>query len=297
MVGCDASGVAPDGCTWIDVADRGSDTFEFLSYAHARGRRYVIRSAKDRKLEGEDHVGGDRIHQYLHHYARDLPTLGTRTIELPAQAGKRDARHAKVRVAAGPVTLAPQRWTRGKHDGRAIDTWVIHVKELDAPAGVEPLEWVLLSNLPAENFGQACRLVDYYAVRPVLEDYHKGMKTGLGIERLQFEHAERLEPAIALLSVIAALLLGLRHAARQEDAERTAAAAVVPLLWVRVLSVKLHGRPRDDLSVGEFLRGVARLGGHLGRKHDGPPGWLTLWRGWHDLQLMIQGAQLLRGGP
>ena len=131
----------------------------------------------------------------------------------------------------------------------------------------------------------------------VIEDYHKGMKTGLGIERLQFEHAERLEPAIALLSVIAALLLGLRHAARQEDAERTAAAAVVPLLWVRVLSVKLHGRPRDDLSVGEFLRGVARLGGHLGRKHDGPPGWLTLWRGWHDLQLMIQGAQLLRGGP
>ncbi len=303
MAGCEASGIAPQGCTWIDVADRGSDTFEFLAYEHAHGRRYVIRSARNRRLGGEDHVGDDRIHQHLHAYARDLPQLGTRTIEVSAQAGKRQARQASVRVAAGPVMLEPQRWTRGEHDGRAIDTWVIHVKEIDPPPGspglppgVAPLEWILLSNLPAENFGQACQLIDFYAVRPIIEDYHKGLKTGMGIEHLQFEHADRLEPAIALLSVIAALLLQLRHAARQKDADVTAARTIVPLLWVRVLSVKLHGRPRDDLSVREFLFGVARLGGHLGRKGDGPPGWLTLWRGWNDLQRMVQGVLALRGG-
>lgn len=298
MAGCQACGgdVPDDGCVWIDIADRGSDTFEFLSYEHAHGRTYVIRSAKDRRLDGEDHVGDDRIHQHLHAYARDLPELGLRTVEVSRQAGKRKARQANVRVAAGPVSLAPSRWTRGEHDGRSIDLWVIHVREIDAPAGVEPLEWILLSNLPAASFPQVCQLIDFYACRPIIEDYHKALKTGMGIERLQFEHAERLEPAIALLSVIAALLLQLRQAARQRDADVTAAGMIVPLLWVRVLSVKLHGRPRDDLSVQEFLRGIARLGGHLGRKGDGPPGWLTLWRGWYDLQLMIQGALAVRGG-
>jgi hypothetical protein len=172
------------------------------------------------------------------------------------------------------------------------------VKEVDAPGGVKrPLEWILLSNLPAASFGQACQLVDFYACRPVIEDYHKAIKTGLGIEHMQFEHAQRLEPAIALLSVVGALLLELREAARQRDADVTAATSIVPALFVRVLSARLHGQARDDLSVRQFVIGVARLGGFLARKGDGMPGWQTLWRGWHNLQLLVDGAQLLRDGP
>ncbi|HEX4589261.1 MAG TPA: IS4 family transposase, partial [Gemmataceae bacterium] len=34
------------------------------------------------------------------------------------------------------------------------------------------------------------------------------------------------------------------------------------------------------------------LGGFLGRKHDGEPGVLTLWRGYQRLQDMLQGYQL-----
>ena len=82
---------------------------------------------------------------------------------------------------------------------------------------------------------------------------------------------------------------------RRRDAEVTPARTIVPMIFVRVLSAQLHGQVRDDLSVREFLFGVASLGGHLGRKGDGPPGWLTLWRGWNDLQLMVQGALALRG--
>jgi hypothetical protein len=299
MIGCRACGDAPAGCTWIDIADRGADTFEFLSYEHAHGRKYVIRSAKNRTLPGFDHLGDDRIHDHLHEYARDLPTLGTRTLDVPAKAGKHKARVAQVRLAAGPLTLSPTRWTRGEHDGRSIDTWVVHVKEIDAPCDVKPLEWILLSNLPAQNFRQATQLIDFYACRPVIEDYHKGLKTGLGIEHLQFEQAERLEPVIALLSVIGALLLQLRQAARQPDADLTLAKSIVPTPFVRVLAAKLYGQTRneDDLSVREFFIGVARLGGFLARKHDGLPGWQTLWRGWNNLHLLIQGASLLRSGP
>jgi hypothetical protein len=307
LAGCQAMGQVkpPAGKLWIDVADRGSDTLEFIGYEHAHDRRYVIRSAKDRRLSGADHVGSDRIHQHLHDYARDLPTLGTRSIHVPAKAGKHPARQANVRVAAGPLTLAGDRWTRGELPEATtttttttttaeLDLWVIHVRELDPPDRVEPLEWILLSNLPAASFAQAAQLIDFYSCRPLIEELHKGQKSGMGIERLQFESAQRLEPVIALLSVTTVLLLQLRQASRQHDADLAPARQLVPLLFVQVLSARLSGQARDDLSVRQFLYGVARLGGHLGRRHDGPPGWQTLWRGWNDLQLMVQGVEALR---
>ncbi|MBC7856759.1 MAG: hypothetical protein IAF94_25295 [Pirellulaceae bacterium] len=40
-------------------------------------------------------------------------------------------------------------------------------------------------------------------------------------------------------------------------------------------------------------RPVAGLGGHLGRKHDGEPGWITLWRGFNKLHLLLRGAAAL----
>ena len=298
LKGCEACGPAPDGCTWIDIADRGSDTYEFLCHEHANNRKYIIRSAKSRKLDGEDHVGTDRIHQKLHEYARDLPVLGMREIELSRQAekkGRKELKTAQVSVSAAPITLSPPKQPRGQHADVRLNLWMIVVREPNPPAGAEPLQWILLSNLPADNVQQACQLIDFYACRIIIEEYHKGQKTGLSIESLSFEHVDRLEPAIALLSVLGTLLLQLRAAARSADADKIQARTLVPLIYVQILSGKIDKQVRHDLSVKEFLFGVARLGGHLGRKHDGPPGWLTLWRGWNDLQLMVQGALVLRG--
>ena len=55
-------------------------------------------------------------------------------------------------------------------------------------------------------------------------------------------------------------------------------------------------QPRRKLSVREFVRGVAKLGGFLGRKHDGEPGVRTLWRGYQRLQDLLIGYHL-RASP
>jgi hypothetical protein len=117
---------------------------------------------------------------------------------------------------------------------------------------------------PAPNVEQACQLVDFYGCRVVIEEYHKGLKTGLPIESLNLAHADRLEPAIALLSVIGTLLLQLRLAARAADADILQARTLVPLIYVQILSGKVYKQVQKDLSVRQFLLGVARLGGHLG---------------------------------
>jgi hypothetical protein len=296
--GCEASGGASAGCAWVEIADRGSDTFEFLDHLHRHGNRYVIRCARDRNLVGEDHVGVDRIHRTLLDYTRDLPTLGERTVNVPRQQktrrkAERDARRARVRIAAGPVSIAAPHFARGECRSEPLDLWVVHVRETVPPRAQEPLEWVLLTNIAVDNFEQACERVDWYACRPIIEELHKGMKTGCRIESMQFEHADRLEPMIGLLSVVAAVLLQLRQTARRRDADTSRASDLVPPLFVKILSGWRYEQACDDLSVREFYLALARLGGHLNRKHDGLPGWLTLWRGWQNLQLMVLGAQAL----
>ena len=297
--GVQASGATPEGCLWVDVADRGADTFEFLADMHQQDGRYVIRCAHDRALAGEDHVATDRIHHHLLDYTRDLPALGERTVEVRRQQKTRrkplrKPRQAVVRVAAGPVSIAVPHFACGQHQSQPLELWVVHVREVAPPPGEEALEWILLTNLATETFEQACQRVDWYSCRPMVEELHKGMKTGCGIESMQFEHAERLEPMIGLLSVVAAVLLQLREAARGKEADRTPATDLLPPLFVKVLSGWRYKDPDRPMSVYEFCMALARLGGHLNRKSDGFPGWLTLWRGWEDLRLMVMGVEAMR---
>jgi hypothetical protein len=303
LEGCRQVGPAPQGKLQVDVCDRGSDTFEFLTYEIDNGRHFVTRCAKDRNLQGEDHVGIGRVYQKLHAYVRDLPSLGERLVAAGAGPGKK-ARTARVRVAAGAVSIKPPQVPRGDYQPKPLKLWAIHVEEFNAPAGCEPLEWILLSDLPAETFEQACQKVDWYGQRPLIEDYHKGQKSGLGIQLPRFTKAARMKPVIALLSVVTAVLLGVRDAGRQPEAELTAAAALVPQTYLKVLAAYSARKAAErgprarppvtaDMSVRQFVIEVAKLGGFLARNSDGPPGWQTLWRGWEKLQLMVEGAMAI----
>jgi hypothetical protein len=71
------------------------------------------------------------------------------------------------------------------------------------------------------------------------------------------------------------------------------AVEVVDELTVKVLIAKRKLKvPIGELTVYEFWRAVAMLGGFLGRKSDGNPGWQTLWLGWTELQMLVEGAHL-----
>lgn len=290
LAACAAIGPGPAGSLWVDLADRGADSFELLAYELREGRNFVIRCAKDRRLFGEDQVGVDRVYQKLFELVKDLPVQGQRTVAVAAVPGKQPAREAQMRLSAGPVLLQASHFPRGEAPETRLELWAIHVKEISAPAGGEALEWILLTNLPCVSVQQTMEKIDWYECRPVVEDYHKGMKTGLGIEQMQLEEAQRLEPAIALLSVSAAVLLELRHLDRDERMQHEPAEQVLPKEQVQMLSLWRYQEERA-LSVKEAVRLIARLGGHLGRR---PPGWLTLWRGWSRLQDMVAGAAAMQ---
>lgn len=271
----------------IDVADQGSDTFEFLEHEYHSGRRFVIRAAKTRKVyAGHEPVGPQ---QEIKTYVRGLPELGRFTMDVQAQPGRKPRTAAEFVVRGAAVLVCPPHAKAGHHGDDPLPLYVVQVTEVAPPAGEEVIEWTLLTNEPVQTFEDALRVKGWYERRWVVEEYHKAQKTGCRIEDMQFTTTARLEPAIAILSVVAVTLLNLREAARRPDADSRRADTVISSDYVEVLSLWRYKAVRADLTVREFFLALGRLGGHQNRKCDGHPGWLVLWRGWMKLQAMLDG--------
>ncbi len=290
--GSQAIGTAPPQSIWVNVCDRGADTFEFLDDQETRGCHYLIRSQKNRTiLRGHgDEIDDEPQTKLLHDDIRNHPAWGGVLIWIPARDGSK-ARFAKCLISAAAVRIVPPHVRRGKHGKQPIASWVVRVWEIDSPHDVDgPLEWILLTNFPVLSLEDATTRIQWYEKRWTVEDYHKALKTGLGIEKLQFDSIDRLEPMIALLSVIATMLVNLRYEARNEETANQSASQHVPPTYIAVLTVWRYSERRTDVTVYDFYMALARLGGHQNRKSDGPPGWITLWRGWNKLQQMVDYA-------
>jgi hypothetical protein len=173
-----------------------------------------------------------------------------------------------------------------------LDVGVIEVREVDAPAGVkEPLHWILLTSLPCATQAQVQRIVGCYTARWWIEEYHKALKSGTGVEASQLEGADRLEALIAVLAVVAVRLLSTKLLARSRP-ESFEAAASFGRQMLALLEKKL-GPPPDGWTNRHLIRSIARMGGFIGRKGDGEPGWQIIWRGWQRLMWMCEGANLI----
>ncbi len=288
--GVEAVGRPPAGAIWVNLTDRGGDTFESLDRQQRLAQWYVVRSRSNRNVRVKDQAGRT-IRRKLHSWARTLAELGRRDLAV-AGNDKQQARTARVCVSAGPVELQVPNLKWGEHGRDPLAVWVVRVGEPDPPAGQEALEWILLTNVPTTLLAQAWERVDWYACRPIVEELHKAMKTGCGMELLQFTTRKALEVSIAMLSVVAVQLLRLRDLARHDDTVK--ASAVVGREFVEALSLWRWNEPRPALSARQFLAELGRLGGHLARRGDGTPGWLVLWRGWTELQRLVDGMRLER---
>ena len=283
----DLAGPPPEGVTYTHVCDRGADNFEVFSKLVHQDHGWVIRAAQlDRHILTPT---GDR--QRLDTYLASLPVVGRYELTLRGTA-KHPPRTALLEVRASAISMPRPRDTNPfvKSTGiRQIAMHVVEVRESRTAQQTEPLQWVLYSSQPVERFAQAWQVIADYEQRPVIEDYHKALKTGCRVEERLYETAARLEAVTGVLSVVAVRLLQLKTVARTQP--ECPAAKVVPVRWIEMLERVRKGRSRRIGSVYEFYRALAKLGGFLGRKHDGEPGWITIWRGFEKLQLMIRGSE------
>jgi DDE family transposase len=200
----------------------------------------------------------------------------------------RNARTAKLAVAAERVTLQRPRYTTSKLPATLVVN-VIRVVEFDVPAGEAPVEWLLLTSLPIATPDEVAAVVDGYRRRWIIEEFFKALKTGCRYEERQLEDAHSLLNALATFAPIAWQLLRLRYVARQDPAPP--ATTVLTATQLKVLRARVN--LSDQPSARDALLAVASLGGHL--KSNGDPGWQVLARGYHDL-LLLEAGWLARGG-
>ena len=129
-----------------------------------------------------------------------------------------------------------------------------------------------------------------YKHRWLIEEYHKCLKTGCQIEKVQLRTADRLLVLFGMLGVIATQLLQLKGISRVKPDEP--AVKYVDKLSLAVLQNIYE--LKSPLTVKEFWRRVAMLAGFMGRKSDGNPGWQKIWEGWIQLRNMCRGVEIGR---
>lgn len=284
----DKVGRAPDGSQWVHVFDRGGDNFEAMCHIRLAGSDWVIRAAKlQRKVIMKS---GDVLP--LHEALKRARLLGSYELKLRSRQGVK-ARTANINVSVVRVTFPRPRhhskWV--KQCGIAELTMnVVVVEETNAPKGVSAIGWVLLTSLSVETFDDAWQVIEDYENRWLVEEYHKVLKTGCSVEMHALRTADRLEPLIGLISVIGIRLFQLKLIGRsQTDAK---ARTHVPSAWLKCLKLARPKVKLTEMTVYKFFRELAKLGGFLGRKCDGEPGWQTIWTGYQRLQTLLDGMRL-----
>jgi len=280
-----APGRPPEGCCWVDVCDRGSDDYEAVRAATEVGHHFLVRIYQKRLVFVSPQQ--DR-QEYLLDFARSLPSQGSDVLEIKGRGG-RPARKAVVAMAAAPVWVPAPKGTARRKSQPVIPAWVIRIWEPHPPVGIEePLEWLLLCSLPTNTLEELCQRRDWYCCRWLVEIYHDIEKNGCSEEGRRFETAARMETCLALLAVVAIRVFQLRCALEVQPEKRAEEVAT----QAEIAVVKRVLKTKKKLTVRDFVHGVAKLGGFLGRTRDGEPGVRALWRGYQRLQDMLFGLQL-----
>jgi len=257
----------------ISVGDREGDVYDLFVLERRPGVDLLVRATQDRRLVAEDPT-----QRTLRAALAACAVAATVTVAVPRQ-GARAARQAMLAVRFPPVVLrAPQARAAEKLPDVAL--WAVWAHEVDAPAGVEPLDWLLLTTAAVQTADAACERLAWYACRWGSDVFHKVLKSGCSIERRHREDRDHLQRCLTLSSVIAWRVLDATLLSRVgPDLPCT---TLLEESEGQALSCHIHHTtvlPDQSPTLTQAVRWIAQLGGYLGRKSDGPPGATVLWRG------------------
>jgi hypothetical protein len=270
--------------TVVSVADREADLFELFDDARALNTppQLLIRAERNRTLTQE--------HGTLWEHLASQPIAGVQQLQLPRR-GTRAARVAELSISYAPVELkSPQRHAKRP----PIRLWAVFARELQPPAGVKPLEWMLLSTAAVNDLEQALERLAWYAARWGIEVYHRTLKSGCQIEQRQLGSADRIEACLAIDMVVAWRILHLTKLGRDTPGVPCTVYFAEAEWKALITYVQRNANlPPQPPTLRDAIRLVASLGGFLGRKGDGEPGTQTLWLGLQRLDDMTAMYKIL----
>ena len=265
---------------WFQL-DREGDFHDLLRWMSQTTRsRVTVRAAQDRRLaQGES--------GYLWDALRAQPAGGR--YRLPVSAGPhRQARLARMVVRWAPVRLLLRDRRTGTKNGTPVDLWAVLVLETGTtPAKEPPLTWLLITNAPVYDLDTALAVVQGYAHRWRIEDYHRTWKSQCGVETSQLHGIEPLILWATLLASVAMRIERLKHLARTEPDTPASVEFSREEIDAVIVLRQPSGYQRGDLpTIGQLVRWVADLGGYIGPS-NGPPGSTVIARGLNRVEPVV----------
>jgi hypothetical protein len=267
----------------ICVADSEADIYEVLDATTVGGVDWIIRAAQNRALLQEE----DSDLNLLRERVAESPELSRHTIHVRGRKLKlscetrgrrqpRESRVAEVAVRAKKVTLRPPH--RPDRELAAVTLSAVLVAEVSPPPGEEPVEWLLLTNLPIDDLEQVRQVIEYYCLRWMIEVFFRVLKSGCRIEERRFDVLDRVLACLAVYLIVAWRTLYVCRLGRSYP-DIDCEAVFEPAEWKATWKiVKGQDPPKTPPKLGVMVKLVARLGGYVERPKS-PPGPQTLWIG------------------
>ena len=139
--------------TVVMIADRECDFYDYFAMARRPGQEVLIRAKLRRRIAGSQELLGAAT--------RAGTVQGALTVPVPRKTGQPE-RQATLAVRYGPIALQPPSTHPRRQELTPLPLRTLLVEEENPPAGVKPLQWLLLTTLPIESFADAERLVRWY---------------------------------------------------------------------------------------------------------------------------------------
>lgn len=256
------------------IADREGDFWDYFIQLSETGERFIQRVCHKRYMQGAD--------QDYFEYLKSQSVMGVYTFEVQSKGGEdeRAGRIVKCEVRSVEITLKkPKELPR---EMKTLCVRAIHVIEQDS---VTPLEWFLITNIECTTFDEILEKIRWYQQRWAIEELHKVVKSGCGVEEMRLEGRERLMKYLLLLFIVGMRILWMSKLAKQTK-ELPCTQAFTEEEWQFLYIRKHKKKPQEGTmpTIKESIRWLAALGGFNEYNKKREPGVMTLWRGMRCLK-------------
>jgi hypothetical protein len=279
-----APGVEP----WFQY-DREGDSWPVLldAFDQQLSRYTTVRASSDRCLaldaDGEDETKpGGKLQQSL----LSQPPEAFYQLDVPA-GYKRTARTARMTLRFRELTLKLRNQrTERVHE---VVVWAVWAREEDStPPGEKPVDWLLLTTYPVDSADDACLVLFGYAQRWRIEEYHAALKDrGCAVEDSQLRNEANLRKWATVLGTVAMRLVRLTYLSRKHPEQPASVEFTLAERQAVVLACELD-TPAEQLTIGEIVQALASLGGYIGPRSGGPPGFKVLRRGLQQIRVLAR---------
>jgi hypothetical protein len=275
--------LAPDTVI-VSVTDRGGDIYELLEKMPSEINKayWLVRSQHNRILNNED----KELETQLWETVRNSKPLGE--IEFKMAPGKvynrdkskrkpREERTVRQEIRSSTVLIRPPKRKGKRLEPVAVN--IVHCCEINAQNNEEKIEWFLLTSFPIDNAEATLKIAEWYLCRWQIEIFFKILKSGCGVEELQFDTLKATANCVALYLIVAWRILYMTMLGRNCP-DMDCSAVFEENEWQSVYAiVTKKSPPKKPPKLNEIILIIAKLGGFLGRKSDGCPGSKVMWIG------------------